>query len=56
MSKKIQFAIVAAAALISFAAGSTQVAEWWTDHEPNHIILADGVTPDGWWTDHEPNH
>jgi hypothetical protein len=57
MSKKTQFALVAAVALISFAAGSTQgVADWWTDHEPNHIILADGATPDGWWTDHEPNH
>ena len=57
MLKKTQFALIAAAALISLTAGSTQnVASWWTDHEPNHIITTDEVLPDGWWTDHEPNH
>ncbi len=62
MFKKVQIALVATAAVLSIAAGSTQnVAGWWTDHEPNHIIApttvpTGGTTTDGWWTDHEPNH
>ncbi|WP_161780702.1 hypothetical protein [Tumebacillus flagellatus] len=58
MKKRMGLLVIATCALISFALASHTTGAWWSEHEPNHLQLADVqtvITPD-WWSEHEPNH